>query len=587
MKSLWFILNALFSPRFNAFRIQILFFAFGFLLFVLLSSLFYVQVLSQSHFIQLASKNRIRRVLVEAPRGQILDRNGNILAENRARFDLVLIREELPKEKGEYVEFLSKILNFPQKEIWKTLQTTVFLPYKPALLMRDVDLSLVARVEERQRELPGIHVQVEPGRFYHLGNSASHIIGAIGKIPQEEAEVWKEKGIQLEESIGRSGIERALDEHLRGVVGGQQVQVNNRGYLDEVIGSKDPIPGKDLVLSIDARLQECVAQELKDKKGGAIVMDVRTGEILACVSQPAFDSNILSDGLNREEIQNYFQNPDRLLFSRFSLGNYSPGSLFKLIVALAYMKKYPDTWKEKFVFCDGEFRLGKASFRCWQKKGHGSVHLIDAIKYSCNLYFYEIGLELGPQPIAQMASRFGFGKPTGFLLPEKEGLVPTPKWKKKTFKEDWYGGDTVNLSIGQGAILCTPLQMVVFIATIASDGVSHSPVLIAGGKSAVRDLAELKPEIQVVKEGMRRVVQEGGGTAQRAWTSQMPAAGKTGTVEVVKTEELKIKHTWFAGYAPYDKPEIAVVVLVEEGVSGGQTAAPIAGAIFKKYAELL
>ncbi len=571
---------------FNSPRIHTLFLGVCFLFIVLGLSLLKAQVFSHDQFLKLSSKNRIRRVLVEAPRGQILDRYGNILADNRPRFDLVLIREELPKKKKEYVEFLSTFLDVTQKKLWKTLQKTAYLPYKPAVLLQDIDLNLVAKIEERNQDLPGVHVRVEPSRFYLYGEETSHLIGAVGKIPKKEVEMWKERGVRTQETIGRSGIERILDSHLRGKVGGMQVQVNNRGYLDKIIGSRESIPGKDLVLSIEAPLQQHLSEQLKGRKGAGVVMNVRTGEILACVSQPSFDSNILSSGANRKVIQSYFQDQGRPLYSRYNLGLYSPGSLFKLVVALAYMQENPKTWKEKHVFCDGVFNLGSFQFRCWKRSGHGSLSLLDSIKVSCNLFFYETGLELGAEPIAEMASRFGFGQKTGFLLAEKSGLVPTPKWKKKKYKQGWYGGDTANFSIGQGALLCTPLQMAVFISALANEGSILSPVLVAGGKSKEKDLNDLRPFISALKEGMRRVVQDQGGTASKAWVKEMPAAGKTGTVEVSIGGGEKIKHTWFGGFAPFENPEISVTILVEEGESGGRTAAPIAGSLFKKYAQL-
>jgi len=573
-------------PQFFNKQIQILFFVFMSLLFILGGTLFYTQIVSNEHYLTRSTKNRVRRILVEAPRGKILDRNGFVLVDNRPRFDLVLIREELPKDKKEYVEFLAQFLEISQKKIWKTLQKTALLPYLPAVLLRDVDLALVAKVEERNREFPALHVQVEPTRYYVLGEDTSHLLGTVGKIPREEVDHWQAKGVQLQETVGRSGIERVLDESLRGTVGGMQVQVNNRGYLDDVLGSRNPVPGEDLILSLDWRLQKRMAELLSGKQGAGVMLDVKTGEVLALVSQPGFDPNLFISRKEPEKINEIFKNSKRPLFGRAFKGMYSPGSLFKLIVALAYMEEYLVEWEQRFVFCDGVFELGKARFRCWKRGGHGSVDLIDAIKYSCNFYFYTIGLEVGPEKIAAMASRFGFGKKTGFLLGEKKGLIPTPKWKKKKYRERWYGGDTANFSIGQGAVLCTPLQMATMISAIASEGIWRSPGLIHNQSNKEIDLTDLAFSLRQVKEGMRRVVQDPGGTGKRAWVAEMPGAGKTGTVEVSLGRGKKIKHAWFGGFAPYEDPEIVVVFLVEEGQSGGVTAAPLAREMFKKYAEI-
>lgn len=582
---LHFIQNFIF-PRFFYGRIRILYFAFASLFGLLIVALFCVQVLNHDRYIELSTKNRVRCVLVEAPRGKILDRHGQVLADNRPQFDLVLIREELPKEKTKYVAFLSQFLGLPQKQIWKTLQRTASLPYLPAVLSRDVDLETVIKVEERNGDLPALHVRVHPTRFYVLGENLSHLLGTVGKIPKNEVELWQAKGVGLQEIIGRSGMERAMDSYLRGMVGGMQVQVNNRGYLDKVLGAREPLPGKDLKLSIDSKLQQKVAALLKGKKGAGVVLDIRTGEVLSCVSQPSFDPNVFVAGTNRKEIQSYFKDSHRPLFARAYKGLYSPGSLFKLIVALTYMKEKDPEWKERNVFCDGAFEIGDTRFRCWKRGGHGSVGIQEALKASCNVFFYEVGLELGPEKIQKMASRFGLGKKTGFLLGEARGFVPTPKWKKKKYRQNWYGGDTVNLSIGQGALLCTPLQMATLIGAIASEGLWRSPNLIYKEESTVRDLTDLAPYLKNLKEGMRQVVQEPGGTGRRAWVEEMPAAGKTGTVEVAVGRGKTIKHTWFAGFAPYENPEIAVVILVEEGQSGGVTAAPLAREIFKEYAKL-
>jgi len=578
-------LSSIFFPRFSTLRVQILFYLFGFAFTVLASVLFYTQVLKHDAFIQLSTKNRVRRVLVEAPRGKILDQKGVVLADNRPRFDLVLIREELPKNKKEYVSFLSQYLDIPQKTIWKTLQKSAYLPYRPAVLLSDVSLEKVTRVEERSSDLPALHVRVEPTRYYVLGESACHWLGTVGKIPQGEVETWQAKGIHMNEMIGRSGIERVMDHHLRGTVGGKQVQVNNRGYLDAVIGEIEPIPGNDLVLSMDSALQEKVSSLMEGKEGAAVVMDVKTGHILACVSLPGYDPNIFASGSDSQKIRQYFKNSKRPMFERAYKGTYSPGSLFKLIVALAYMQENSEEWKPRHVFCDGVFKLGNTRFRCWKRGGHGSLDLLDAIKYSCNVYFYTVGLELGPDKIAAMADRFGFGKKTGFLLGERRGLVPNPKWKKKTTSENWYGGDTANFSIGQGALLCTPIQMVSMFSAIASGGVWRSPSLLLQDSGEVRDLTDLASLIKPLKEGMRRVVQDKKGTGKRAFVLEMPGAGKTGTVEVSIGHGKKIKHAWFGGFAPYEEPEIAVVVLVEKGKSGGSTAAPIAGEIFSFYAQ--
>lgn len=578
-------ITSLFFPRFSTLRIHVLFYLFGFAFTLLASMLFYTQVLTHGKFIKLSTKNRVRRVLIEAPRGKILDRKGTVLADNRPRFDLVLIREELPKNKKEYVSFLSGYLNIPQKKIWKTLQKSAYLPYRPAVLLSDVSLEKVTQVEERNSDLPALHVRVEPTRYYVLGDASCHWLGTVGKIPQGDVEAWQAKGVHMNEMIGRSGIEREMDPHLRGTVGGKQVQVNNRGYLDAVLGEKEPVPGSDLVLSMDGSLQEKVASLMEGKEGAALVMDVKTGHLLACVSTPGYDPNILSSGSDVKTITRYFQDPSRPLFERAYKGTYSPGSLFKLIVALAYMKENPNDWRERHIFCDGIFELGKTQFRCWKRGGHGSLDLTDAIKYSCNIYFYTVGLELGPEKIAAMAGRFGLGKRTGFLLGERRGLVPDPKWKKRALSENWYGGDTANFSIGQGAVLCTPLQMTALLGAIATNGKWRSPSLLFHEQGKTRDLTDLAEWIKPLKEGMRRVVQEKSGTGKKAFVAEMPAAGKTGTVEVAAGGGKKIKHTWFGGFAPYENPEIAVVVLVEKGQSGGSTAAPIAGEIFSFYAQ--
>lgn len=570
-------------PRWFEGRLQVLFMIYLVAFAILGAALFTTQIIRGNDYRQLSMNNRIRRILVEAPRGRILDRNGAILADSRPRFDLSIVREELPKEKKAYVEDLSRFLGMEQMAVWKVLQSRAQVPYLPAVLARDVDIATVTRVEEQGEELPALQIQVQPTRFYPHGEICAHWIGTVGKIPEEEAQFWKEKGVSLQETIGRSGVEKACDLHLRGISGGMQVQVNNRGTLDKVMGARDPIPGKDLELTLDLRLQKALYNAFADRSGAGLVLDPRTGEVLALVSRPSYDPNLLVSGTQPEKIKALLEDPHRPLFARPTQGLYPPGSLFKIVVALAALQNQPPSFQNRRVFCDGKFELGDATFGCWKEGGHGSVDLLDAIQHSCNVYFYTVGLEVGPEKIAPLAAQFGLGKNTGFFLGDSKGLIPTPQWKKDELRQSWYGGDTANFAIGQGAMAVTPLQMACFLGAVATDGVWRAPVILKGAPSKTIDLTAYAPSLRLVKEGMRRVVQESDGTGRRAFVPELPAAGKTGTVEISRGNGKKVKHAWFGGFAPFENPEIVVVILVEEGESGGSTSAPIAKKVFEAY----
>jgi len=560
---------------------------------VIVVTLWYMQVVKGEEYMESAVRNRVRLVRIPAPRGLIRDRNGVVLADNRPSFDLLANPMEI-EHRDRLLGQLSKILRIPEEQLAARLDLFRERPFEPVRLAADIGIAAATVLKEKGPELAGVEVRVSPVRHYPYGPAAVHLLGYVGQISPAELARLKDLGYRAQDDIGKMGVEEAYDGYLRGRSGVEQVQVNARLFRDRVLSRKDPVAGDDLFLTVDIRAQLILNDLLAGWKGAAVLLDPSTGDVLALVSHPSFDPNRLTRPVRRADAEEVFSRPDAPLLNRALAGEYPPGSPFKLVVALAGLES-GIAGGETVYDCPGIFVLGRSSFRCWRLEGHGPLNLQEAIKHSCNVYFYHLGLELGIDRIEEMGRRLGLGERSGIeIRGEGAGLLPGRLWKRERFERSWYPGDTVNISIGQGYLLVTPIQMAEIGSAIANRGKLFRPRLVSkivspDGLVTLEEETALRREIDLppgaweeVLAGMRRVVNEERGTGRLAAHPSIPIAGKTGTVQVGSPPEYGI-HAWFLALAPADRPRLVLALLLEDAESGGQTAAPVAGEFFRRY----
>lgn len=560
------------------------------LIFIILTlRLWQIQIIEADKYKKLSEQNRIRIIKIPAPRGIIYDRNGIPLVENTTSFSVSVSYDYVDRIN---TEILSKILNIPEEELKIKLEKKPESIYLPVKIKQDLTLKEIAMLEARKTELPGIIIETDIKRSYPFSQSTSHLLGYLGKVTEEQ--ISKDPSLREIPSyfmIGQTGIEKIYDEKLRGIPGEKIVEVDALGRELRLIKETQPIKGEDIYLTIDILMQESAYQFLEGKEGAFVAVKAETGEVLAMVSTPSFDSNRFAEGISLEywsELTNNSQNP---LLNRTIHGLYAPGSTFKIITALAGLEEDMVTPERVLVNCTGGINFGKWTFGCWRKGGHGGVNLRRAIVESCDVYFYELGRILGIKRLHKYATLVGLGSPTGLkFFDEKSGLVPNEDWKKNIHKTEWFLGDTFNTAIGQGYLKVTPLQMAMVIASIVNGGIKNTPYIIKGEKFTSENLNFKKKNIEFIKNALSGVVNEPTGTAFSAHSSLVNFGGKTGTVQVV-SKKIKEKfaskrlehHAWFVGFTPVEKPEIAFSIIIEHGGSGGGVAAPIAKNILETY----
>ena len=552
-------------------RIRVVFVLFCICFMAIVLKLWSIQILHESRFQKMSIRNRIRLVRLPSGRGQIYDCRGRLLVDNKAATQLVIVAAGLD-DKDQLVEEVAALTQLRPEYILEKIKESIFSPFIPVVLAGNMNDKMLVKVAEAKWHLPGIDIQIAPIRNYLIGKTAAHLIGYVGRVQSSDLRC----GYSLNDIVGRTGIERAYDKQLRGEDGHKEVQVDYRGNIDMVLKVVPPATGPSLFLTIDADIQKELYHALDGYRGAGVVMDPRTGAVLAMVSTPGFDPNKLISPVKQDVVTGLFRNKEYPLVNRAISGMYAPGSAFKIIVALAGLEDNVITADTLF-YCNGSLPLGDTIFHCWKKTGHGWLDLDNALKGSCNVFFYQVGLKLGPKPILSMAARFGLGRKTGINLPgEEEGLL--------LGQADWYPGDTANLSIGHGKILVTPIQIASFISSVANGGILYKPKLVLDTFSQGRPVGIRKEHLDLVKQGLFRVVNDHAGTGHQAYVRGLDIAGKTGTVELKKGEGKNV--CWFTGFCPSAFPRVALAVVVEEGESGGQTAAPIARRIFRKWREI-
>lgn len=554
---------------------------------VVLSGLIFVQIFMHSRYTFMSESNRLKAIPLIAPRGSIVDRHGEVLAKDVLSFDISVTYSRV-KDKNSLAKSLSSVLDIPQEEITEKIKKARSQPYTPYRIADDVGREKAIIAEELSMDYPGLSLEVSAKRKYVHGNVAAGVLGYLGLINRSEFERLKPYGYQLNDLMGRSGVEKEYDEYLRGKHGGKQVEVDHKGREVMTLGLKEPVPGKMVELTVDLRLQEYCDKLLDGKRGAIVVMDPETGAILAMATAPTYDPNVFIERKERSKIAGLLNDPKYPLMNRAITGAYPPGSVFKVIIALASIESGVATANTTFT-CLGSFVLGRRAFHCWKEEGHGQQELKEAIKNSCNVYFWRIGLLLGVDLIAEYAEKFGIGSLTGIDLPsEVSGNLPSRAWKKKHLKEDWYKGETLNYAVGQGYLLCTPLQIARVVSVFANKGFQVKPYIVQKigdvklETSDKEDLGFSSDALESVREGMKKVVNDRRGTGLKARQNDVIVSGKTGTAQTSRGKS----HGWFGGFAPYDHAKLVVVVFDEYGGKGGYYAAETAGEVFGEAKKL-
>lgn len=554
-----------------------------------------IQVSSEGRYEGDLAKQSVRRIRIPGVRGAMVDRNGVVLADNRPSYNIALFLEELrrPGPWKNTMEHVQEILGqlsgimgaeplVGRDEIWNHIRRRLPLPL---IAWRDINETQLARFVEGGSGLPGVDIYVEPVRVYPRQFMACHALGYVGRADPEKSEE-EPFHYYLPEMTGRAGLEQSQDAWLKGESGGRLMRVDVSGYRSRDLSTKSPGRGYDLMLSLDAEIQTVVENALQGLVGSAVVVDPDTGDILAIASAPGYDINQFIPSIPGAQWKALLDDVNKPLLNRAVAGTYPPGSTFKMITAFAALENNKATLTETHN-CPGYFRLGNATFRCWLRTGHGPVNLEQAIEGSCNVFFFHLGLQCGIEAIYHMASALGLGQKTGVeLKADQAGLVANTAWKRKAMNDAWRDGDTCNISIGQGALLVTPLQMAMMTAAIANGGTLYQPRLViarrAPGVEAFESIAPVvqnqlnwnRKNMEMVQLGMKDVVMSPRGTARTAQIPGVVVAGKTGTAEFGKKDE-KRRHAWMVSFAPFDEPRYAIALLVDEGVSGGETAAPV------------
>ena len=572
------------------------------LLALLLGRLGWLQLVQSSHYRQLSDRNRTQVDLLPPRRGRIFDREGEVLAHNLPKYNLYVMLDRIHDLDAALVR-LQAITTLPSKKIEemrrRSRTSQRFVPYE---VRRDLSWAEVTRIEARTGDLRGVNIHLGEQRIYPYRKTAAHIVGYVARPSKREVKrhaLYHLPGF----IVGKSGAERRYEESLRGLGGESRYEVNARGQRVAEVSRLTPQHGRELWLSLDMRLQEFMTKRLAaEKRAAAVVLDVHTGEMVGGVSVPSYDPNLFSQGIDRASWQSLSSHPHFPLINKIVGGAYAPGSIFKIAVMLAALERgIPTTARYT---CHGRIQHGRRGFHCWKRSGHGSLAMIEALRESCDVWFYRVALSLGISTINKYAQLLGYGRKLDLDLPDvRSGILPSKAWKLRKMGQPWRVSDTLLSAIGQGYVLATPVQMAVQMARIANGGFAIEPRitflpdsrkrLFATGESPFRSLGVAKSSLAVLRAALDEVVNHPRGTAYatRIRGVARAMAGKTGTSQVRRISRserqqgilrnadlpwLKRDHAMFAGYAPVAAPQWAVAIVVEHGGSGSRTAAPYA-----------
>jgi len=575
------------------------------LLLLIILRLYYLQVFQALKYKTMADENRISTRILMPIRGTVYDRNGVVLAGNEQNLSAMIVAEQTPSVDDTLAEF-KKYITLSEKEEQKIRKEIKnHRKFVPVKLKDNLSWEDVSGLQLNTASIPGVIIDEGLNRFYPLGKYTAHFLGYVGSVDEKEKNedpLLTVPGFK----IGKSGLEKFFENKLRGISGDVKLEVNAYGRIMKEIERNNGQEGESFHLTIDANLQKYAHDAFGEHSGAAVVLDVHSGEILAFVSVPSFDPNLFTKGISHEDWNELLYNEKNPLVNKVIAGRYSPGSTFKIAVALAALENNVVA-KDKSFYCGGAMTLGNHKFHCWKHSGHGHQNIIQALKNSCDIYFYEVAMLLGIEKIADMARILGLGSVTGISLDnEQKGIIPDKEWKLKRYGEKWQQGETVIAGIGQGYVQVTPLQLAVMTSRVANGGYAVTPSftkLSLKEKAKIKKLPISSKNIEIVKQGMFEVVNGANGTASSSAFNVNGAkmSGKTGTTQVrrisLKERQSGIKkdedlpwnlrnHALFVGFAPHDKPKYAVAVVVEHGSSGSGVAAPIASKILQKALEL-
>ena len=552
---------------------------------VLVLRLFQLQVVQGNRHSALSDRNRIRKLVLPGPRGRVFDRRGNTIADTRPSFTVSVIPTEMSDST---LPALARILGIKEDEMRDKVSPVSFMS-SPVKVRRNVDRRTILAVEANSFRLPGVRTSVDPSRSYPYGERFCHALGHLGEVGPVDLE--RDSLLRALDYVGRSGIEARYESMLRGIDGYEYIEVDVFGHEIGPLPEKRPIPavaGKDLHLTLDPALhQQAYWLTTSYARASVVALDARSGAVLCLFSRPGFDPNLFTSRIPEARWDSLASNPDKPLFNRAVSAGYPPGSILKPLVALAALDNGVVTPETRYEPCRGKYRYGNRDFSCWNR--HGTLDLLGAITHSCNVYFYQLGLELGLDSLAAYCRRFPLGRKTGIDLPgEVDGNLPDRAWLDDRYGAgEWKAGVLLNLAIGQGEILATPLQMAVAYSVLANRGFYFSPHVLARVDSAGKTSYRTRPKrvevpldqrnLSSVSLALERVVEYG--TARTARLREITIAGKTGTAQ----NPGGLDHAWFVGYAPADQPEIVIAVLVENSGHGGVVAAPIARQLFRTW----
>ncbi|MDC0060211.1 penicillin-binding protein 2 [Pelagibacteraceae bacterium] len=563
--------------------------------------LYNIQILDSSKYKTMSKKNQIDLEIILPVRGKIFDRNKVLIAKNEKVYDVYLIPENT-KSINNTLNALSQFIDIDFLKRRKIIElSTQVKKFEKIKIFENISWSSLEKIETNKYNLQGIFIAEDYLRIYPYKDNFSHLVGYISKPNQQELALpFISKMPNLD--IGKEGLEKSFNPLLIGKAGQREIEVNSNGRIIREISKVDSIRGEEVSLSIDLRIQQYAINLLKSHRAGSInVINIKNGEILCMASSPTYDPNKIIQKPNKDYWESILANTLSPLTNRSIQGLYSPGSTFKMIVAIAALKHgFINT--DTTHFCTGKIGFGNRLYHCWKTNGHGKMNVTDAIKQSCDVFFYEISKKLGIDKIAEVAKDFGLGQSYDISMPNQNtGIVPNKKWKKEKKGESWYAGETLICAIGQGFVLTNPFQLAVMTSIIASNGKMIKPTIIKGNRVSFKTNEKYSKEIKIIKKAMFKVVNENKGTAFKSRIQDIKFAGKTGTSQVrrislseresddfrEKEQEWKNRdHALFVGYTPYDDPKYSISVIIEHGGSGASTAAPIAKQIFNYINEL-
>lgn len=549
--------------------------------------LIYLQIFKGNYYYNVAEQNRMRMYVINAPRGSIYDLDGGLISDNIPSLNVFYYpTKDFNRQE---IETLFSVLPNSRSNIYSSLKTN-----RIVLIAEGIDRFDMFRLLSFKHRVSNIFITTGYKRRYIYDENFCHVIGYVGEITQDEYSKYRLKGYHYNDVVGKSGVEKEYEEYIKGINGALVVEVDARGNPVKILKNLSPKPGNNVYLTIDRDLQITAREALKKTgKNGAIVgIDPNDGAVRILVSYKDLNPNIFVGSMDVNLRREVLRDKNLPMFNRAIQGQFPLGSTFKILTAIAALSENKITPDTKY-FCPGSFKFGEKVFRCWEKNGHGYLNLSDAIRVSCNVYFINLGLKLGIDTIEKYSKRFNFGELTGIDLPfEAKGIVPSRKWKKEKLNTEWYEGDTVSVSIGQGYITATPLQLALFAATVANRGKVYKPYVVSkildiDGREVYKNTPVLKYEISLpdyiwdfIHEAMQSVVKNGTGYA--AYFPECVLAGKTGTAQNPQGAD----HAWFICFGPCEKnkvPDLALAIVVEHGGKGGAVAAPIAKEIFKTY----